>query len=324
MKRESVKMTVYNSFLWRYRGVIRSAVLCTDPPVLSVVVLMSSYKKAAPKPKDGEKEVKKVIQANALGLMLHLLRGGKIHFLAVFCMAVTACLLFNSSGGGSLALLYIFALDGKFSGRMDGNVLMRNGRGRAFAYPAVVRNGNTMTARGIFSIQSSTYASLTAAQVEAWRGFSINITNRFGQAKTIKGKECFIAINVNLTLVGGTVLTDPPVFVGVPAIETGALTATSPGTVALAFTPTPTNANVAHLIFATKPLGNGITRPSQSAFRFIDIIGTTTTSPASIGAAYVTRFGNFVAGQKIFVQLTGVDVNTGQSTPSIGTSAVTT
>lgn len=267
--------------------------------------------------KKGANFVKGVVVKHVRTSVVHLIRTGRIAHLIVFLFAVAALLLWTSESAAMECLLYIFAFDGKVSGRMDGNVMMRNGRGRAFVVPALVRNNYTMTQRGLFSTFSSTYAGLTAAQVDAWRNFTIDITNRFGQAKIVRGKEAFVALNVNLAMVGSASISDPPVFVGVPAIVTLAVTATAPGTLALAFTATPTDADVAHLVFATAPLGNGITRPSASAYRLIDVIPPATATPFAAGAAYVAKFGNLIAGDKVFVSLTAVDINTGQSTPSV-------
>src|SRR5437016_9674634 len=47
--------------------------------------------------------------------------------------------------------LYIFGFDGKVSGRMDANVLMRNGRGRGFRVPSLVRNAYTTAVRASLS-----------------------------------------------------------------------------------------------------------------------------------------------------------------------------
>lgn len=254
------------------------------------------------------------------------IRKGHLFGALFFAATLAAFELFNSSWAACHALLYIFAFDGKMSGRMDGNVLMRNGRGRAFVVPALVRNSYTITARALFSQYSSSYSGLSAAQVAAWSDFSMNVSNRMGQAKTIKGKQCYVRLNVNLTLVGGTPITAPPTLTGVTTpITSGTLTAAAgAGTVSLAYSPTPTAASTIHLVFATKPLNNGITKPAKSAYRLIGTINAATGTPYNAATPYVNKFGTITgaAGQKIFMSLTAIDTTTGQAEPSVGVSCV--
>jgi len=265
------------------------------------------------------------LNAHSWRVFVSSIRKGHILGALFFAVMLFGSFAFCSTYAVSHALLYIFAFDGKMSGRMDGNVLMRNGRGRAFVVPALVRNSYTITARALFSQFSSGYNGLTPAQILAWSEFSMGVSNRMGQAKTIKGKDCYVRLNVNLTLVAGAPITNPPVLVGVTTpITSGTLTATAvTGVVSLAYAPSPTAGTTEHLVFATKPLRNSITKPSKSAYRLIGIITSGSATPFVATTAYAAKFGAItgLAGDKIFMSLTAIDNATGQAAPSVGVVA---
>lgn len=246
--------------------------------------------------------------------------------LIALCFVAAAFSIAAATGSASFAILYLFAFNGKVSGRMDGNVLMRNGRGRGFAVPALIRNGYTMTARGIFSVLSSAYRGLGSLTIDAWRAFTMDATNRFGQPIEVKGKDAYVRLNANLINIGQATITSPPVLAGVDSITdvSGLAMDASADTLTFSFSVSPTATGVSHKLFATRPLSAGITRPSASEFRQVDVVPSGSTTPYDFSTAYINRFGsiNGQAGNKIFIQLFGVNETTGQMTPSVGASGV--
>src|SRR5688572_2899067 len=124
------------------------------------------------------------LSAHAQKVFFGSIRKGHILGALFFLLCLSMSALFCSTWGVAHAILYIFAFNGKVSGRMDGNVLMRNGRGRGFSVPALVQNSYTMTARGRFSTFSTQYSGLLAAEILAWSNFEMQVSNRFGQAQT--------------------------------------------------------------------------------------------------------------------------------------------
>lgn len=247
----------------------------------------------------------------------------------VLLFVIGSCIfgyLWHYSGCAALATLYMFAYNGKVSGRHDGNVLMANGRGRAYATPALVRNSYTMTARGILSLLSAGWRGLTQAEMASWNALQLPATNRLGQAITISGKDAYVRLNANLINVGSAPNTSAPTLADVPAIQAiSAFTAdASAGTLSITYSPTPTDTAVEHEIYATAPLSPGVFHPSRSAFRLVDVLFAATGSPYSFGTAYTNKFGAITlkAGSKIFIQLYGVENTTGQKIPSVGTSTV--
>lgn len=212
--------------------------------------------------------------------------------------------------------LYQFAFDGKVSGRMQGNVMQRNGRSRAFVVPPLIQNVYTSAARGLFSTYSSLYRSLTAAQVTAWATTELDAgSNRLGVPTTMKGKQLYISLNVNLADVGGAAITDPPPFVGV--VNPAGITTTAAAganTVAIAWTSGAIDADTDIVVMAARSRPVSIFQPKKSSFRFIAVIPALTASPFSLSAAYISRFGNLtgLAGQRFDVKLYGVNNLTGQ------------
>lgn len=278
------------------------------------------------KTKKGEKITKERLDSISAQMADHWKRNRQ-KVVAIVVLAVAAIAILGApAAGGSFAFLYIFGQFGKFSGRMDGDVMMRNGRGRGFVVPALVRNTYTMTARGLLSILSSGYRALTAAQVAAWRAFTMDSSNRFGQTVAVKGKDAYVRLNANLINIGQATIVTPPVLGavdGITDVSTVAVDA-SAQTAVFVFGVSPTAANTSHKLFATRPLSNGITRPSASEFRLIDVIPTGSATPYDFAAAYIAKFGALTgtAGNKIFIQLYAVNDTTGQMTPSVGASGV--
>lgn len=259
---------------------------------------------------------------HSMAVFLGSLKRGHVIGALIFALAIMFYHLFNYQVALTHAILYMFAFDGKVTGRMDGNVLMRNGRGRAFVVPALVRNSYTISARALFSQYSAGYSGLSATQIAAWKAFSMSVSNRLGQAKVIKGKACYVRLNVNLTLASGTPISTPPVLTGVIGITSVTMAVSAPSTLDLTYTPSPTNANSVHLVFATAGLPAGVLSPSKSAYRLIGTIAVAQASPQSFGSSYNTKFGNIVTGKRYFVSLTAINKTTGEAAQSVAQSAI--
>jgi len=246
----------------------------------------------------------------------------KFLMLIKFGVLISVSILLHVASKGFLAALYIFANDGKFSGRMSGNVMQRNGRTRMFVVPPLIRNAYTMLQRGRFTTQSAAYKSLTASQIVAWQGASFATgSDRFGNPVFSKGKNAFVSCNVNLIDTGQATIVTPVVGAPTPAILTATLTmAAGAGTVSLAYGASPTNAAVEHMFFCTKPLLNTIGRPSKSAFRFTALIAHGSATPANLAAAYIAKFGAITgfSGRLVYFQLWAVNNLSGEKIPSVG------
>jgi hypothetical protein len=55
---------------------------------------------------------------------------------------------------------------------------------------------------------------------------------------------------------------------------------------------------------------------------FLALVAATETSPVEIGTAYEAKFGNMVAGQKIFVRAYYISTSTGQAGIPVSAMAI--
>lgn len=242
--------------------------------------------------------------------------GAKKYFkiaLGLFLFAALFIPFIGKAIGLKMSALYMFSNDGKVSGRTGGDVKMRNGRSRAMAFPALVRNVYTSTARGFFSTFSSRWRTLNEAERTTWLNWSYSTTDRFARPITIKGKSAYVGINTNISNVAGTPINLAPVGATPPnaTIITELAIDLSLTQMNIVYPPNATGGYT--LVYATTSLNQSISRPSQSAFRLIGIVDTSAASPANIWAAYILKFGIPVRDSKVFIQLKSIDFGTGLS-----------
>lgn len=241
----------------------------------------------------------------------------------LFLLMLMSWYFHHAAAGLTIGMLYSFPDNRGMSGRAGAWVYFRNGRIRRFAMPALVQNGYTMPVRALLANNSSAWNGLTDAQRLTWNdaeGFTR--TDRWGVPHQIKGKNLFVMINTNLINIGVVPLTDAPLATAVNGITGGTLTATAAGTFSLAYTPTPTDATIEHLVYATHTFNQGVYRPSKSAFRLIGLIPSGTASPYVGAADYLAKFGLPILSGRVFIKVVPVNNVTGQAGPGFGTSDV--
>ena len=231
--------------------------------------------------------------------------------LGLFLFAALFIPFVGKAIGLKMSALYMFSNDGKVSGRTGGDVKMRNGRSRSMAFPALVRNIYTSTARGFFATFSSSWRNLTDAERTTWLNWSYSTVDRFARPIAIKGKSAYVGINTNLSNVAGTPIALAPTGATPPSatIITELATDISLAQMNLVY---PTNVSGGTtLVYATTSLSQSISRPSQSAFRLIGVIDTSAASPVNLWTAYTQKFGTPTNHNRVFVQLKSIDNGTG-------------
>lgn len=266
---------------------------------------MSKTKTPPSKPNSGSSVVKRPWLRHAFEFSL------AVFALAVLPFALVALFGFGTKAIVSHAILYSFGLDGKFSGRMDGNVLMRNGRGRGFTVPSLVRNAYTTAIRSTLALFSISWRSLSGADQLSWNNFKYVKSDRFAKAYEVKGKAAYVALNQNLTDIGQPTISTAPAAVG--ALEE---VVSNPQFAAAAsavkYDATGLDSNSSYLVFATNGLSAGIFRPGKSAFRIIGVQPAPVLGTVDVTTMYVTKFGETVAGTKIFLYTVPVNKTTGE------------
>lgn len=91
----------------------------------------------------------------------------------------------------------------------------------------------------------------------------------------------------------------------------------------IAYAPTPLAAGAKLAIYATKPLSQGISRPSAKAYALLSVSAAAAASPANILAAYTAKYGALVSGQKIFFRSIVIS-STGVASPALESSVIIT
>lgn len=211
-----------------------------------------------------------------------------------------------------LSVLYIFANDGLESGRKSGSVQMRNGRQRKMSFFATVLNAYTSAAKAVFAFFNSNWNALTNAQRIAWNGYTTFVSDRFARQVKVTGKTAYVQLNINIANVAGTATTAPPATSSPKYTSiTSLATAAGAGTMSLVYVLNAAGATT--LLYATRPLSQGVFKPSASEFRLFAVGDTSAASPLSIATAYTGRFGAITgrAGKKIFLRAVVVDATTG-------------
>lgn len=77
----------------------------------------------------------------------------------------------------------------------------------------------------------------------------------------------------------------------------------------VAYTATPLAAGVQAAVYATAQLSAGINRPSEKAYKLIQVTAAAAASPVNILAAYNARFGALISGKKIFVRVKTINAS---------------
>lgn len=247
--------------------------------------------------------------------------------------AIAVVLLLSALSGVALAktaMLYLLGDNGLKSGRASGNVYQRNGRVRQFKVPALVRNTYTALARTFFATNSSGWNALSDEERQSWINLQLHSTDRFGRDIILTGKAAYNLVNGNLNKIGLDSIDSPVEGGAFELILMDVVTLTNAGTGTVTFqlpngdpvTAIPAGESIA--LYATAPLSPGISRPSQSAFRLIDVIpsGTDVDPNYDFNAAYVDKFGTPITDRKAFFQIEVVNETTGLA--SARTQAVVT
>lgn len=217
------------------------------------------------------------------------------------------------------------------SGKIGGHVASRNRAGSYFRTKVSPVNPQTSyqsAVRNRLSGLSSAWRGLTADQRAAWNQAVGNFakTDVFGDLKNPSGFNLYQRLNNNLLNIGESALSVPPLPLEVHAFSSlslAAADATVAESMSLTFAPA-IDADHKVKVFATAPQSAG-KNFVKSEYRQIAVLDNTDTSPHDLLSAYQARFGSVgQAGNKIFVQVVQVEVNSGQEGTPLQTSAIVT
>lgn len=219
------------------------------------------------------------------------------------------------------------ALVSEMSGKLNGSVLAKNRSGSYIRTKITPVNPQTIAqtaVRNRLSAMSQAWKGLTEAQRSAWNSAveDWQKTNIFGDTVKPSGQNLFVGVNANVLNAGGTQLSNPPVKVGVTALTSLTFTFdTALGEADVVFAPTPVPANTVLVVEATAPMSAGKSY-MKNMFRQVEVVAPAGTSPVDIFAAYNTKFGAVLPGQKIGVRAKFINRTTGEVSLALSTVAI--
>ena len=220
-----------------------------------------------------------------------------------------------------------FVVEGR--GKSNGHVFSKNRGGAVIRTKVTPSNAQSVAqsnVRNRFTGLAQGWRGLTQAQRNAWNSAvaSFSRTDIFGDLRNPSGANLYQRLNNNLLAIGETALTVPPLPSEVQAVVASAVSA-AVGTPAMSQTFAPAiDADTKCQVFGTAPVSAGKSFV-KSEFRLLGTLSTSDTSPKNILSLYTAKFGNTGAiGQKIFIKLLPVNLNTGQTGSASVVSVITT
>jgi hypothetical protein len=212
------------------------------------------------------------------------------------------------------------------SGKVGGHVASRNRAGaylRTKVTPVNPSTSSQLTVRQRLTNFSQAWRGLTEAQRAAWNAAvgSYARTDVFGDLKNPTGFNLYQRLNNNLNAVGQAALTLPPIVDEVLTVNfTGLAGAAGASTLALTLSGA-VPAGTSMKVFATPGVSPGVSFV-KSEYRLIAVEAAATASPVASGADWELKFGDLVAGQKVFVKVVFVNNTTGQESNAQQLSAI--
>jgi hypothetical protein len=220
------------------------------------------------------------------------------------------------------------AIVSEIRNKIAATVYSKNGAGaviRNRVTPINRRSPGQTANRQILASFSSGWRGLTQAQRDAFNAAASNFpqTDALGQTVILTGEQLYIRLNANLTLIGGTPITAPPIPTSFPVLAVGAVTLTA-AAFTVAFTPDPVDTGFELIIRATAPRSAGKNFFGQSEFRFIQSEAAAAISPADIDTAYEAIFGDKTGqvGQKVAIEMFLMEEATGLAGIPVRTTAL--
>lgn len=205
------------------------------------------------------------------------------------------------------------------SGKLGGHVFATNRAGayvRTKVTPMNTRTTAQVAVRTRLATIASAWRGLGAAAIAAWNNAvsDFKSTNVFGDVVNPTGFNLYQKLNNNLSNVGGTPLTTPPLPVSVSTFTSASIVADdSAHTLIATVAPATLPASEYLIVRAAAPVSGGKSFV-KSEFRQIAVLTSVTAGSFDLSAAYTAKFGTIGGvGKGIFVEFVHVNRTTGQA-----------
>jgi len=212
-------------------------------------------------------------------------------------------------------------------GKINGSVFARN-RGGAYVRTKVTplnpQSTRQVAARNLLTSLAQGFRALSQEQITAWNEAVTQwqTTDVFGDLVSPTGLALYVRLNSNISNGADSLISTPPAPTGAAALTEVTLSASVTGDVfELAFAPGTVPSDHTMYVESTSMLSPGINN-ANSKFRFIEILGATSASPADLFASQTAKFGAIVAGQKVYVRAKLINIVTGEVSLALKASAI--
>jgi hypothetical protein len=217
-----------------------------------------------------------------------------------------------------MAKVKLSALVSEIRGKLNGSVFTKNRSGLALRNKVTPVNRNTpdqSQIKALFTSFNQKWRTLSEDLQKAWNAAvqDFKRTNIFGDSFTPSGMNLYTELNTNLAVIDQPEITKPPLPVNVPGITSFTLDVDS--TVGsekftIDFKPTPTDAGVIHMVYATRCYSAG-KRYVKSEYRMIGTIAAASPTPFDALTLWTDKFGVLTKDQMVSVKLVPVSMKTG-------------
>lgn len=209
-------------------------------------------------------------------------------------------------------------------GKAGGTVFSKSRSGayaRNKVTPVNRRTSPQQQRRSTLAYFAQNWRALSESQRNTWITAALNgytATNIFGDTIKRSGIGLYTGLNINLTLVGESPITEAPVQGSVqnpltidPAAAAGANTIFINGDWGGGVDVVP--ANTALLVLSSGAVSTGINFVSSKLRIFGQLSAADDTGTVNLNSDYEAVFGATVAGQKIFFAVVAINITTGQA-----------
>jgi len=218
-----------------------------------------------------------------------------------------------------MTLILQGGLDSIIVGKQGGTIFSKNHAGsitKAYARPINRQSSTQQPNRVNWGYIIRYWQLLPQVNIANWNSLALTVTwhNKVGTAYHPTGQQLYLYCNQNLYTIGLPVLLNPVAPTGRTLISEASIQENLIVTYAmnLIFYPTPTNDFICYKLYATQGLSAGISYAKKWLKHLINL-PPGSSAPFDITVAYIARFGQPVAGTKIFFKLVPVEINTGFS-----------
>jgi hypothetical protein len=201
-------------------------------------------------------------------------------------------------------------------GKIGGHVASQNRAGAYFRTKVTPINPQSSfqnLVRARLTDISKAWRLLTEAQRVGWNAAvqSFAQTDVFGDLRNPSGLNLYVKLNSNLQKIGLASISSAPNPAGVAKTNIVSLTAVVTGGVVTLTMSGAVPAGVSLVVEATAPQSAGVSFV-KSEFRIIKIVAAAGVAAVVLTTEYAGKFGVYLAGQKLFVRASFVNIVTGQ------------